>query len=160
MKKLYVIGVPLLIIISIAGLIFLTPNTIPDKWLICDDCIEVTDPCSCKSVMINEEYIDGYKRWSSRLKIKNSFLNSCEPCDLECTADLDCQLSMCDCACHKSGETREELEGVMCGINCLGEFNVSSCACINNKCIAVNCFGEGSMISSMTGPDGFPEDNC
>ena len=37
----------------------------------------------------------------------------------------ECRLSLCDCKCH-AGEISED-SGMLCGINCLGEFGVSGC---------------------------------
>jgi len=48
-----------------------------------------------------------------------------------------CSLSLCDCKCYPTGETREETEGVMCGINCLGEHGVSGCEFVNGVCSAI-----------------------
>ena len=48
-----------------------------------------------------------------------------------------CTLSLCDCKCYPTGETREETEGVMCGINCLGEHGVSGCEFVNGVCSAI-----------------------
>ena len=50
---------------------------------------------------------------------------------------LECSLSQCDCTCYPKGQTPEEKEGVLCGINCLGIYNVSSCTIINNECQAI-----------------------
>lgn len=55
----------------------------------------------------------------------------------ECAVSEDCQLSLCDCKCHLFGETPEEKTGVLCGINCLGEYGVSGCECISGKCTEV-----------------------
>jgi len=45
-----------------------------------------------------------------------------------------CRLSLCDCQCYPEGQTPEELNGTLCGINCLGEFNVSGCKAIGSAC--------------------------
>ena len=51
-----------------------------------------------------------------------------------CLTDEDCALSLCDCKCYIVGHTPEALEGKVCGINCLGEFGISGCRCLHNKC--------------------------
>ncbi|MBU2633667.1 MAG: hypothetical protein KJ674_00320 [Nanoarchaeota archaeon] len=51
--------------------------------------------------------------------------------------DLECSLSNCDCTCYPEGQTPEEKEGVLCGVNCLGIYNVSSCTVVNNECQAI-----------------------
>jgi len=47
---------------------------------------------------------------------------------------LQCRLSLCDCRCYIQGQRPEELNGTLCGINCLGEFNVSGCKVVDNEC--------------------------
>jgi len=49
----------------------------------------------------------------------------------------ECSLSLCDCKCYLKGETPEEKTGKICGINCLGEFNVSGCEYRNGKCVEI-----------------------
>ena len=46
----------------------------------------------------------------------------------------DCEMSLCDCKCHPVGQTPEALNGTLCGINCLGEFNVTRCKKVNDTC--------------------------
>lgn len=50
----------------------------------------------------------------------------------------ECKLSLCDCRCHPKGATLEETEGVLCGINCLGEYGVSDCTLYNGSCTEVH----------------------
>ncbi len=56
--------------------------------------------------------------------------------DKSCETADDCEMSLCDCQCHQKGQTREEKQGVLCGVNCLGEYNVSSCDCVEGECLA------------------------
>ncbi|MBN2251705.1 MAG: hypothetical protein JW724_06500 [Candidatus Altiarchaeota archaeon] len=46
----------------------------------------------------------------------------------------ECSLSLCDCKCHPKGQTPEELEGRLCGINCPGEYGVTGCEYVDGKC--------------------------
>jgi putative hemolysin len=46
----------------------------------------------------------------------------------------ECVLSLCDCKCHINGTTIEQTTGRLCGINCLGEFNVSGCEYKEGSC--------------------------
>jgi len=46
----------------------------------------------------------------------------------------NCSLSLCDCQCHPTSQTPEELNGTLCGINCRAEFNVSGCKADGNTC--------------------------
>ncbi len=46
-----------------------------------------------------------------------------------------CQLSLCDCKCH-SGEIQED-KGLLCGINCLGEFGVAGCETRAGQCVEI-----------------------
>jgi len=66
------------------------------------------------------------------------------------TEALKCSLSLCDCKCYPEGQTPEELNGTLCGINCLGEFNVTGCKVIDNACGEVRV-GENA---SESGDDG------
>lgn len=50
------------------------------------------------------------------------------------TGEEDCVLSLCDCKCYPKGETREEKEGVLCGINCVGIYGVGGCEVVDGKC--------------------------
>lgn len=50
------------------------------------------------------------------------------------TGEMECSLSLCDCKCYPKGETREEKEGVICGINCLGIYGVYGCEAVNGEC--------------------------
>ncbi|MFH1125730.1 MAG: hypothetical protein V1703_01275, partial [Candidatus Altiarchaeota archaeon] len=52
-------------------------------------------------------------------------------------ASQECVLSMCDCKCHPKGTTIEETTGRLCGINCLGEFNVVGCEYNNGACVEI-----------------------
>jgi hypothetical protein len=52
----------------------------------------------------------------------------------ECEVNSDCQLSLCDCQCYLAGETPEEQNGDLCGINCAGEYGVQGCQCSNGEC--------------------------
>jgi len=63
-----------------------------------------------------------------------------------------CQLSMCDCECYPEGQTPEELDGRMCGINCLGEYNVSGCKLENNECVKVMAEDEGCVCTMEYDP--------
>lgn len=49
----------------------------------------------------------------------------------------ECTLSSCDCKCYLKGESPEEKTGKLCGINCLGEFNVSGCEYRNGRCVGL-----------------------
>ena len=49
----------------------------------------------------------------------------------------ECSLSLCDCKCYLKGETPEELENKLCGVNCLEEYNVGGCKYVAGKCIPV-----------------------
>ena len=51
------------------------------------------------------------------------------------TANESCRMSLCDCKCH-TGEIQED-KGLLCGINCLGEFGVSSCKIQNGNCTEI-----------------------
>lgn len=51
-----------------------------------------------------------------------------------CGQKKECRLSLCDCKCHPAGQTPEELTGKLCGINCLGEFNVTGCEYADGIC--------------------------
>jgi len=53
------------------------------------------------------------------------------------TESLKCSLSLCGCKCYPEGQTPEELNGTLCGINCLGEFNVTGCKVVDNACTEV-----------------------
>jgi plastocyanin len=50
------------------------------------------------------------------------------------TASTNCSLSLCDCKCHPEGQTPEETNDVLCGINCLGLYNVSGCKAVGSAC--------------------------
>ena len=65
---------------------------------------------------------------------------------------LQCGLSLCDCKCYPEGQTPEELNGTLCGINCLGEFNVSGCIVENNACKAVLANETGNESGETEGP--------
>ena len=55
----------------------------------------------------------------------------------------ECHLDMCDCGCYFEGwDSKGKIESgdepVLCGINCLGEFNVTGCRYVEGKgCIEV-----------------------
>lgn len=51
-----------------------------------------------------------------------------------CEIKKECQLSLCDCRCHEKGQTPEELEGKLCGINCLGEYGITGCEYADGSC--------------------------
>jgi len=53
------------------------------------------------------------------------------------TAITECQLSLCDCACYPAGRTPEELEGKVCGINCLSMYGISGCGVENGTCVVL-----------------------
>lgn len=50
---------------------------------------------------------------------------------------VECSLSLCDCKCYPKGQTPEEKTGVLCGINCLGEYGVKGCEYKNGQCTPV-----------------------
>jgi len=52
-------------------------------------------------------------------------------------SSLECSLSRCDCKCYPLGQTPEEKDNVLCGINCESIYNVSSCSILNNTCIEI-----------------------
>ena len=54
--------------------------------------------------------------------------------DLECETAEDCRMSLCDCECHPEGKTPEELQGIVCGKNCLSWYNVTGCDCVTGTC--------------------------
>lgn len=56
------------------------------------------------------------------------------PLENICISDKNCELSLCSCECHITGETPEETKGIVCGKNCLEWYNVSGCECRNFKC--------------------------
>ena len=65
---------------------------------------------------------------------------------------LQCKLSLCDCKCYPEGQTPEELNGTLCGINCLGEFNVDACTSIDNTCYGItNLPTTGEVETNETG---------
>jgi len=47
----------------------------------------------------------------------------------------ECQMSLCDCSCYPAGMTPEERDGRLCGINCLGLFNITGCRLEGNACV-------------------------
>jgi len=47
---------------------------------------------------------------------------------------LDCRMSLCDCQCYPAGQTPEDTNGVVCGINCLGELNATGCEVRGGAC--------------------------
>jgi len=49
----------------------------------------------------------------------------------------ECSLSLCDCKCYPKGETPEEKDGRLCGINCLGEKGVAGCEYQEGKCVEI-----------------------
>ncbi len=49
----------------------------------------------------------------------------------------ECVLSLCDCKCHLKGTTPEDIDGRLCGINCMGEFNISNCEYADGKCVEI-----------------------
>ncbi len=57
--------------------------------------------------------------------------------DKQCEQNDDCELSLCDCKCHRRGQTPEVLENKICGINCLDLYDISGCECRDNKCVEV-----------------------
>ena len=71
---------------------------------------------------------------------------------------VQCRLLLCDCKCYPEGQTPEELNGTLCGVNCLGEFNVSGCRVIDNACGElragenVSASEEGSWITVVDEP--------
>ena len=60
-----------------------------------------------------------------------------------CETDEDCSLSLCDCNCHVSGQTPEELEGKLCGINCREQYGALGCEC------SIQPSGEGICIKVL-----------
>ena len=54
---------------------------------------------------------------------------------------LECELSLCDCECYPKGQTPEELTGGLCGINCLGLYNISGCILEGGQCKVVKKTG-------------------
>lgn len=81
----------------------------------------------------------------------------------------ECVLSMCDCKCHPKGTTREETEGVLCGINCLGEYKVAGCEYKDNACTeikvedtgvgianpaSVKCIQDNGVLKIINSPEG------
>jgi len=62
---------------------------------------------------------------------------------LGCKVDEDCSLSLCDCNCHVSGQTPEELEGKLCGINCREQYSVLRCEC------SIQPSGEGICVKVL-----------
>lgn len=67
-----------------------------------------------------------------------------------CTTENDCQLSLCDCECHKKGTTTEETSGALCGINCLGEYNVTGCECVNGECGTIKTAAQNQNQTPVT----------
>jgi len=54
------------------------------------------------------------------------------------TALAECRLSLCDCACYPAGQTPEELiPGKVCGINCLGLYNIQGCGVEAGLCTVI-----------------------
>lgn len=50
----------------------------------------------------------------------------------------ECQLSLCDCKCHPAGQTPEALGGgKMCGINCMGIYNITGCELVGERCVEI-----------------------
>jgi putative hemolysin len=91
--------------------------------------------------------------------------------DGKCVWDCGgCSLSLCDCKCHPTGQTPEELTGRLCGINCQKEFNVSGCQYRGGACAelyvepeknvtianpaSVYCVDKGHRSEIKTAPDG------
>jgi hypothetical protein len=66
-----------------------------------------------------------------------------------CEQKKECRLSLCDCKCHEAGQTPEELTGNLCGINCLGEYNVSGCEYANDMCKEVYANDSDSCGAEM-----------
>ncbi len=58
-----------------------------------------------------------------------------------------CRLSLCDCKCH-TGEIQED-KGLLCGINCLGEFGVSGCEIQNGNCTEIYDVGTQAKQKCM-----------
>jgi plastocyanin len=58
---------------------------------------------------------------------------------------------LCGCKCYPEGQTPEELNGTLCGINCLGEFNVTGCKVVDNACKEVYV---GENNSETNGEEG------
>lgn len=54
-----------------------------------------------------------------------------------CLSNSDCEFSLCDCKCHKAGETPEEQKGIFCGINCKDTYGVSGCECSYGECVEI-----------------------
>jgi hypothetical protein len=52
----------------------------------------------------------------------------------ECLFGDDCKLSLCDCKCHQTGKTPEEIDKIFCGINCKEMYGISGCTCSIGKC--------------------------
>lgn len=61
---------------------------------------------------------------------------------------LECHMSLCDCRCYPTGQTPEEKDGRMCGINCLGAYNATGCTVVNNVCTTV--YGGGTPAATPT----------
>lgn len=49
----------------------------------------------------------------------------------------ECSLSLCDCKCHPKGQTPDDINKTLCGINCLGEKGVAGCEYKDGKCTEV-----------------------
>jgi len=64
------------------------------------------------------------------------------------TTLLECVLSLCDCRCHLKGTTPEETTGVLCGVNCLKEYNVIGCEYKGNTCREV--FAPSTTLGTTT----------
>lgn len=54
----------------------------------------------------------------------------------------DCHLSLCDCLCYPAGTTPEEMYGRLCGINCMGLYNITGCRVANNNTCAIVHVGD------------------
>jgi len=69
---------------------------------------------------------------------------------------LGCHMSLCDCQCYPEGQTPEEKDGRMCGINCLGEFNATGCRETNGACNVVY----RDQVECATDADCVPAECC
>jgi len=66
--------------------------------------------------------------------------------------ETECHLSLCDCKCYPAGHTPEELEGRLCGINCLGIYGISGCKVVDGICTEVyeqNCVNDADCVPAQ-----------
>lgn len=70
------------------------------------------------------------------------FSNKEEPDTLMFTEETECILSTCNCKCYPKGQAPEDKNeeaggNLLCGINCLGEYNITSCEYKGGKCTEI-----------------------